>query len=106
MPTQVTLKISFPDRLCQGMLPEVSQISAQLPHRDESKGIWTALTGECIVEDSIEQPGAGLWGPSLNPSVLWQAACTPTVSVENAALSIPSTWARETVSQAPQTPSL
>lgn len=69
------------------MLSEVSQISAELPHRDESKGIWTALTGEGIVKDSIEQPGTGLWGPSLNPGILWQAACTPTVSDENAALS-------------------
>lgn len=106
MLTQVTLKISFPDHLCQGMLPEISHISAQLPHRDESKGIWTALTGECIAEDSIEQPVAGLWGLSLNPGILWQAARTPTVSAENAALSVPSTWARETVSQGPQTPSL
>lgn len=90
MLTQVTLKISFPGHLSQGMLPEVSQISAQLPHRDESKGIWTALTGECIVEDSTEQPGAELWGPSPNPGVLQQAACAPTISAENTALSVPS----------------
>lgn len=72
--TQVTLKIYFPDRLCQGILPEVSQISAQLLHRDQSNGIWTALPGECIVEDSTEQPGAGLRALSLSPGVLWQAA--------------------------------
>lgn len=66
MLTQVTFKIYFPDHLCQGLLPEVSQINAELPQRDKSKGIWTALTGDCIVEDSTEQPGAGLWGSVLN----------------------------------------
>lgn len=46
---------------------------SKLPHRDESKGIWTALTGECIVEDSTEQPGAGLWGHlSTHVSPAWQ----------------------------------
>lgn len=58
MLTQVTLKISFPDHFCQGLLPGVSQINAELPQRDESKGIWPALTGDCIVGDSTEPPGA------------------------------------------------
>lgn len=39
MLTRVTLNISYPHHLCQGLLPKVSQINAELPQRNESKGI-------------------------------------------------------------------
>lgn len=98
MLTQVTLKISFPDNFCQGLLPGVSQINAELPQRDESKGIWPALTGDCIVGDSTEPPGAGLWGclcpehpqppvPSLGQGSVPRAPQAP--SLKNAIWKIP-----------------
>lgn len=78
------------------MLPEVSQVSAQLPHRDRSEGTRTALAGECAV-NSAEQPGLG-------QGLSAQAALAGSLSTHS--LGVPSTWAGETASQAPHTPFL